>query len=441
MCQAFHLGNVQAPISAKAKEKERLKKGTDSTLDNTPFLHRLMSCTNEIGQSSHLDDAISRAADQIYLRCNCVVTTSLIVAASIVSCALPVNALTTFTSAFQHTNEQHGFINTVSTNSFWVLESTIPHSVINSVHLDLFSTERGAHMTSATPILESHANPVKKIGSQFHPQVSSKVIKQTAKLPPLPQPLAIQTPTQREKKMPIDGQFKPIDADKITNENQIEVELELKDRSGTVKIDRETFQKIKTAQPQFLQYLPSSMQPLIKRQFKSLQVLKEIPDDQLFEASVLAGSLTEIIRSTLTYPLGTVKARVQSRRSRNTGRTGKRSPLRKLRITWLTFVYETKQGNLFAGILPTLLVTIPASGIYSGVKEVSKRAIAMGMQSQILSNLFSGDGDYVKILSVNLLSALVADVASLAIRTPADILGKYNRISIMTIRHNHSVLT
>lgn len=230
--------------------------------------------------------------------------------------------------------------------------------------------------------------------------------------------------------MPIDGQFKPIDADKITNENQIEVELELKDRSGTVKIDRETFQKIKTAQPQFLQYLPSSMQPLIKRQFKSLQVLKEIPDDQLFEASVLAGSLTEIIRSTLTYPLGTVKARVQSRRSRNTGRTEKRSPLRKLRITWLTFVYETKKGNLFAGILPTLLVTIPASGIYSGVKEVSKRAIAMGMQLQILSNLFSGDGDYVKILSVNLLSALVADVASLAIRTPADILGKSNRISL-----------
>lgn len=172
------------------------------------------------------------------------------------------------------------------------------------------------------------------------------------------------------------------------------------------------------------------MQPLIKRQFKSLQVLKEIPDDQLFEASVLAGSLTEIIRSTLTYPLGTVKARVQSRRSRNTGRTEKRSPLRKLRITWLTFVYETKKGNLFAGILPTLLVTIPASGIYSGVKEVSKRAIAMGMQSQILSNLFSGDGDYVKILSVNLLSALVADVASLAIRTPADILGKSNRISL-----------
>lgn len=241
----------------------------------------------------------------------------------------------------------------------------------------------------------------------------------------IPQPPAVKPQKQIEKKKTSDGDFQPIDVKKITDESKIEVELQLKDQSGSVKIDRETFQKVKTVQPKFLQYLPSSMQPLISRQFQSLKVLKQIPDDQLFEASVLAGSLTEMVRSTLAYPLGTVKARVQSRRSMSIGRRRNRTLLRKLKVTWLTFVHETKRGNLYAGILPTLLITIPASGVYSGVKEVSRRAIAMGMQSQFAASIFNDDSEltsYLKVLSINLLSVLIADVASLAVRTPADVL-------------------
>lgn len=243
--------------------------------------------------------------------------------------------------------------------------------------------------------------------------------------PSIPKPPVAQSPKLIEKEKTSDGDFQPIDVKKITDESKIEVELQLKDQSGTVKIDRETFQKVKTVQPKFLQYLPSSMQPLISRQFQSLKVLKEIPDDQLFEASVIAGSVTEMVRSTLAYPLGTVKARVQSRRSMSIGRRRNRTLLRKLKVTWLTFVYETKRGNLYAGILPTLLITIPASGVYSGVKEVSRRAIAMGMQSQFVASIFNDNSEltsYVKVLSVNLLSVLIADVASLAVRTPADVL-------------------
>ena len=258
-------------------------------------------------------------------------------------------------------------------------------------------------------------------------KLSSQAIdkQQIPKPPSLPRPPAMQTQSTQQEQKTTDGEFQPIDVKKITYENKIEVELQLKDQSGTVKIDRETFQKVKTIQPKFLQYLPSSMQPLLSRQFQSLKVLKEIPDDQLFEASVLAGSLTEIIRSTLTYPLGTVKARVQSRRSMSIGRRSNRTLLRKLRVTWLTFVYETKRGDLFAGLLPTLLITIPASGVYSGVKEVSRRAIAMGMQSQFLAGIFTDDSEmssYVKVLSINLSSVLIADVASLIVRTPADVL-------------------
>lgn len=231
------------------------------------------------------------------------------------------------------------------------------------------------------------------------------------------------TQTKTKQQSTTSGDFQPIDMKKIASENKIEVELVTKDQPATIKIDRDTFRKVKIIQPPFLQYLPSSVQPLISRQFQSMKVLKEIPNDQLFTASVIAGSLTEIIRTTVTYPLKTVKTRVQARTLRSTNRN--RPLLRKVKVTWLTFVYETKRGDWYAGILPTLLVTIPASGVYSGVKEVSRRAFSLAIQIQLIQNYFPDNAvssSYFKALIVNLLAALVADVASLVVRTPADIL-------------------
>lgn len=340
-------------------------------------------------------------------------------------------------SAWSPQPTQH-IMQAFGSTSALIVENT-PQSAITSVSLP---SDKGSKNQPAISVTKSqvhppvsanlpHAKEVKATvpSNSMNLQMTKKDI--TTKPPQLPKPPAVQIPKQVQPKRTTDGEFQPIDVKKITDENKIEVELQLKDQSGSVKIDRETFQKVKTAQPKFLQYLPSSVQPLISRQFQSLKVLKEIPDDQLFEASVVAGSLTEMIRSTLTYPLGTVKARVQSRRSMSIGRRRNRTWIRKLRVTWLTFVYETKRGNLFAGILPTLLITIPASGVYSGVKEVSRRAIAMGMQSQFVANVFTNDSElaaYVKVLSVNLLSVLIADVASLAVRTPADVLALRRQI-------------
>ena len=214
-------------------------------------------------------------------------------------------------------------------------------------------------------------------------------------------------------------------------ENKIDVELICDQRpldmtAPIVKIDREKFQKVKVYQPPLLQYLPSSMQPLVKNQFRSLQVLKSIPNEQLFAASVFAGSLTESVRVLLLYPLSTVKARVQARTSRS-GTNRKRSLKRKLKLSWLTFLYETKRGDWYDGILPSLLITVPASGVYSGAKEVSRRAFSMAFQLQLIQNLFpAGDDDvvssYYSALVVNLMAAFVADIAALAIRTPADVL-------------------
>lgn len=243
-----------------------------------------------------------------------------------------------------------------------------------------------------------------------------------------PQQKQIKITTEKSTKTSTKAtELQATDIKTIAEGNKIDVELICNDdqrpldvSAPIVKIDRETFQKVKVYQPPFfLQNLPSS----IKQKFQSIKVLKSIPSEQLFLASVIAGSLTEMVRTSLLYPLGTVKVRTQARSSRSMNRRKPRSLLRKLRVTWLTFVYETKRGDLYAGILPSLLVTVPASGVYSGTKEVSRRAFSMAAQSQVFQNLFPGDvSSYYSILVVNLLAAFVADVASLAIRTPADVL-------------------
>ena len=215
----------------------------------------------------------------------------------------------------------------------------------------------------------------------------------------------------------------------IAESNRIDVELideddqrPLDSAAPILKIDRENFTKVIVYQPTpFLQYLPSSVQPLVSRQFQSLKVLKSIPNEQLFLASVFAGSLTEIIRTVLLFPLSTVKSRVQARKSRSRIRR----PLKQLRLTWMTFLYETKRGEWYDGLLPSLLLSVPASGLYSGAKEVSRRVFSMVIQFQGQTLFGSQDpatASYISSLVVNLLATFCADIAALAIRTPADVL-------------------
>lgn len=219
------------------------------------------------------------------------------------------------------------------------------------------------------------------------------------------------------------------DIGRVVKENKVEVELvcsdddrpEVKATAPVVKIDRDRFRKIKVYEPPFLRYLPSSVQPLISKQLSSISVLKEIPNDQLFVASVLAGSLTEAVRTVMLYPLATVKARVQARKSRS-ARTNRSLP-RKVKLTCLSLIFEVKKGSLYDGLLPTLLVTVPASGVYSGTKEVSRRAFSALIHYQLFQAfLAQGDNEAISIVLINLLAAFFADVAALAIRTPADVL-------------------
>lgn len=227
------------------------------------------------------------------------------------------------------------------------------------------------------------------------------------------------------------NELKTSDIQNIVKENKIDVELVCTDdqrpldvNAPIVKIDRESFVKVKIYQPPFLQYLPSNLQPLVSKQFKSFQVLKSIPNDQLFVASVFAGSLTESVRVVLLYPLSTVKSRVQARTTRMSSTNQKRSLIRKLKLSWLTFVKEAKKNDLYAGLLPSLFITVVSSGVYAGAKDVSRRAFVLAVQLQVVQDLFPPDNEssYYSALVVNLLAAFVADIAALAVRTPADVL-------------------
>jgi len=288
----------------------------------------------------------------------------------------------------------------------------------------------GAVANKNTPPTQQTA--IKDIPSEKKQQAKQQIIVDKPVASENASPSSVARQQTQAKPPTTSAQLQAIDVKKIATENKIDVELICPDgqrpidsSAPIVKIDRETFEKVKIYQPPFLRYMPSSVQPLILRQFQSLKVLKSIPDDQLFVASVAAGSLTEIIRTSLLYPLSTVKARVQARTMSQSTAGQKRPLLRKLRVTWLTFVHETKRGDWYAGIVPSLLITVPASGVYSGLKEVSRRAFAMAISLGVFRNFFPEDGEvssYYSAVVVNLLAAFIADIGALAIRTPADVL-------------------
>jgi hypothetical protein len=303
--------------------------------------------------------------------------------------------------------------------------SPASNGIRNMQYSTLLSSGKSAAGTVAAPWAKSMANPVKGSISNNVPGEAS-VAKN--KLPKLKSSTTKKQISSNKSRKIEEGELKVIDVKTIAQEGRIEVELIYKQRPldlavPIVKIDRETLQKVRAYQPPaFLRYLPSSVQPLVSGQFRSFKVLKSIPNEQLFVASVFAGSLTEIIRAVLLYPLSTIKSRVQARKRKSLKNNRKqRSVRRKLRVSWLTFLHETKRGDLYAGLLPTLLICVPASGVYSGAKDVSKRVFSMAVELNAFQNLAFAS-PYHSALVVNLLAAFVADIAALAIRTPADVL-------------------
>jgi hypothetical protein len=91
-----------------------------------------------------------------------------------------------------------------------------------------------------------------------------------------------------------------------------------------------------------------------------------------------------------------------------------------------------REGQLYAGIVPSLLVSVPAMGVYYGVRDVVKRGLNLN------PNMMSEIG-------IAVTAALVADVVSLMIRTPADALAVRLQVATGEIgsheHHHHNATT
>ena len=203
---------------------------------------------------------------------------------------------------------------------------------------------------------------------------------------------------QQQQQPPPKPRLEPIDIQKVVQENKINITLTCEDENENAKvyIDRTSFDKFKERTRTYPSWIPSSFLPKSKP-----QIIGRISDGQLLVASALAGSFTEIVRSCILYPITTIKTRVQAAPPSSEPFSFQDMVPKFVR----SIAMQTKSGNLYAGYWPSLITSVPASGIYYGVSDVMKREIRQH------SNLDE--------LSVILLAVLVADVVSLAVRTPA----------------------
>ena len=170
-----------------------------------------------------------------------------------------------------------------------------------------------------------------------------------------------------------------------------------------VSIDSSNFTFNKVEKAKTPDWLPSFLAPKWK-------VVKKIPNSELLVAATAAGSVMEMVRTSILYPLQTVKTRIQAERNvRFTGQGPQRLPTLEEQITTLGATIREKidDGDLYAGLSPTLLVSVPATGIYYGVRDVTKRLL-------FLTPL---DSTWIAVAG-----ALVGDVVSLCFRVPSDAL-------------------
>lgn len=223
----------------------------------------------------------------------------------------------------------------------------------------------------------------------------------------------ITTKRVQQQKQAQSKKLAPINVTQVVRETGVNISVVEGTRS-TITLDSKTFQKNR----QYIGYpgwLPSSLIPPPK-------VIKNIPNSELLSAAIVAGSLVEMIRTTLLYPLQTLKTRIQADLNRRQQRTRRRRNdnipkyngphwhiRRRIRIVQLNALRHVREGNLYVGLIPSLLISVPATGVYYGARDITKRML-------ILMSYPMGE------TSITLIAVFVADVISLIFRTPADTL-------------------
>ena len=197
--------------------------------------------------------------------------------------------------------------------------------------------------------------------------------------------------------------LKPLNMTEIAKETQVHVSVE--SLTGLVSIDTTTFQKKQALR--LPDWFPSSLVP-------PPRVIKDIPDSELLIAAIVAGSTMDMIRTSLLYPILTLKNRIQNDIKTNKYPPARNSWLylaRRLKLVELNAQRHFQEGKLYRGIVPSLLKSAPATGVYYGARDVMKRALHSSFLPVHLSSV-----------QISVVAALVADVLSLMVKTPADTL-------------------
>lgn len=196
--------------------------------------------------------------------------------------------------------------------------------------------------------------------------------------------------------------LRPLNITQIAKETSVSLSVEC--LTGTTTIDTTTFQKKQAVR--LPSWFPANLVPPAK-------VVKDIPDSELLVAAVLAGSAMDMLRTSVLYPVLTLKNRIQK-----DIKTHKFPPTddnllhlrRRLKVMQLNAQKHFEEGKLYRGIVPSLLKSAPATGVYYGTRDVMKRAL----HSSFLPHLST--------VQVSVIAALVADIFSLMVKTPADTL-------------------
>lgn len=193
----------------------------------------------------------------------------------------------------------------------------------------------------------------------------------------------------------ISKRIAPVNFTRVIAETSINVTLDCD--LGCVSVDSKNFTKIQTKKVP--KWYPAFLIPPPK-------VIKEISNGELLVAATIAGAATEMVRTTLLYPLQTVKTRIQTDVHNFTARP----PRIQERLVNLgrNVRRHVQEGDLYAGITPSLLISVPATGVYFGIRDVCKRTLGMM--------------PFLNDVEIILIAALVADIVSLCFRTPADTL-------------------
>jgi hypothetical protein len=238
-----------------------------------------------------------------------------------------------------------------------------------------------------------------------------------------PQPTCINIPLPAYQLNPFQKvvgekvQLAPFNLTKVASENTVNVTLLCRDPLGRlsscVSVDRKTFNKIRVRDfpnwwPEFFKTPPV--------------VIREFTNTELLIAGIAAGASIDVIRSFLLYPIATVKARIQAASNRMPRVQAKMTPLRlkrRLLVLFLNIRRMVDEGKLYAGLAPTLLASVPATGIYFGARDVTKR---------LLNKMIEHPTRYEEI-GIALTGALVGDIVSLAARTPLDVLALRRQVA------------